>query len=118
MRQPLGNAWYCVGQSRSLGRTGLRAVELNGEQIVLGRTPDGTPFALRDRERGTQVGQRVAGLELPACLVEVEADDRQQRHRGDPASSTMSAGPSGRLPVTHDTRLAVVSVPITPAQPR
>ena len=49
MRQPLGNAWYCVGQSRSLGRTGLRAVELNGEQIVLGRTPDGTPFALRDR---------------------------------------------------------------------
>ena len=49
MRQPLGNAWYCVGQSRSLGRTGLRAVELNGEQIVLGRAPDGTPFALRDR---------------------------------------------------------------------
>ena len=53
MRQPLGNAWYCVGQSRSLGRAGgrsaLRAVALNGEQIVLGRAPDGTPFALRDR---------------------------------------------------------------------
>ena len=44
MRQPLGNAWYCVGQSRNLGKAGskagLRAVELNGEQIVLGRELD------------------------------------------------------------------------------
>lgn len=49
MRQPLANAWYCVGQSRTLKTNGLRAVELNGEQIVLGRDAAGHPFALRDR---------------------------------------------------------------------
>ncbi len=49
MRQPLPNAWYCVGRSNSLTGRGLRAVALNGEQMVLGRRQDGTPFALRDR---------------------------------------------------------------------
>lgn len=48
MRQPLPNAWYCVSRSEALGR-GLTAVELNGEQIVLGRDPAGAAFALRDR---------------------------------------------------------------------
>jgi phenylpropionate dioxygenase-like ring-hydroxylating dioxygenase large terminal subunit len=55
MRQPLPDAWYCVGQSAALrgqggeGGKSVRAVTLNGEQIVLGRGPDGAPFALRDR---------------------------------------------------------------------
>ncbi|RZK86200.1 MAG: Rieske (2Fe-2S) protein, partial [Methylobacterium sp.] len=49
MRQPLPDAWYCVGRSESLKAGALRAVELNGEQIVLGREASGAPFALRDR---------------------------------------------------------------------
>ena len=49
MRQPLPDAWYCVGQSRWLRTDGLRAVALNGDQIVLGRGADGLPFGLRDR---------------------------------------------------------------------
>lgn len=49
MRQPLPEAWYCVGRSESLKAGALRAVELNGEQIVLGREASGAPFALRDR---------------------------------------------------------------------
>ena len=34
------------------------------------------PLAPRDLERRPQVGERVSGPELPARLVEVEADDR------------------------------------------
>ncbi|GJD80468.1 Carnitine monooxygenase oxygenase subunit [Methylobacterium gregans] len=52
MRQPLPDAWYCVGQSAALrggGGKAMRAVSLNGEQIVIGRGPNGAPFALRDR---------------------------------------------------------------------
>ncbi len=49
MRQPLANAWYCVGQARDLKTNALRAVALDGEQIVLGRGADQKPFALRDR---------------------------------------------------------------------
>lgn len=49
MRQPLPDAWYCVGRSDALKAGALRAVELNGEQIVLGREASGAPFALRDR---------------------------------------------------------------------
>ena len=57
MRQPLPAAWYCVGQAKTLGQAktpwrggnGLRAIELNGEQIVVGRGGDGGLFALRDR---------------------------------------------------------------------
>lgn len=49
MRKPLPNAWYCVGRSKSLAGDRLRAVSLNDERIVLGRSADGRPFALRDR---------------------------------------------------------------------
>ncbi|MDP4021574.1 aromatic ring-hydroxylating dioxygenase subunit alpha [Methylobacterium sp. NEAU 140] len=49
MRQPLADAWYCVGQARGLAGRCLRPVALNGEQIVLGRDAQGAPFALRDR---------------------------------------------------------------------
>jgi nitrite reductase/ring-hydroxylating ferredoxin subunit len=49
MRQPLADAWYCVGRSETLKAGRLLAVELNGEQIVLGREASGAPFALRDR---------------------------------------------------------------------
>ena len=48
MRRPIPNAWYCVGRAGAFGRT-LRAVELSGEQIVLGRDAAGSLFALRDR---------------------------------------------------------------------
>ena len=49
MRRPLPDAWYCVGQASGLTGKALRAVELNGEQIVIGRDASGAPFALRDR---------------------------------------------------------------------
>ena len=49
MRQPLADAWYCVGRSETLKAGRLLAVALNGEQIVLGREASGAPFALRDR---------------------------------------------------------------------
>ena len=49
MRRPLPDAWYCVGQASSLTGKALRAVELNGEQIVVGRDAAGALFALRDR---------------------------------------------------------------------
>ncbi|MHC2021064.1 Rieske 2Fe-2S domain-containing protein [Methylobacterium sp. CM6247] len=49
MRQPLPDAFYCVGRSDTLKVGTLRAVELNGEQIVLGRDKAGTAFAMRDR---------------------------------------------------------------------
>nr|USU30523.1 aromatic ring-hydroxylating dioxygenase subunit alpha [Methylobacterium sp. OTU13CASTA1] len=49
MRQPLGDAWYCVARSDGLKPGSLKAVELNGEQIVLGRDTAGAAFALRDR---------------------------------------------------------------------
>lgn len=49
MRQPLANAWYCVGPSESFSSTKLRAVDLDGEQIVIGREASGDVFALRDR---------------------------------------------------------------------
>ncbi|GJD95269.1 aromatic ring-hydroxylating oxygenase subunit alpha [Methylobacterium iners] len=49
MRQPLGDAWYCVGRAEAISGAKLRAVELNGEQIVVGRDPSGALFALRDR---------------------------------------------------------------------
>lgn len=49
MRQPLPSAWYCVGRADGLTGGNLRAVALNGEQIVVGRGKDGAPFALRDR---------------------------------------------------------------------
>ncbi len=48
MRRPLPDAWYCVGESRSFGRR-LRAVALDGEQLVMGRDTGGALFALRDR---------------------------------------------------------------------
>lgn len=67
MRQPLGNAWYCVGQAASLKRDALRAVELNGEQIVVGRDASGALFALRDRcpHRGMALSKgRFDGAEL------------------------------------------------------
>ena len=41
------------------------------------------PLAPRDLERRAQVGERVSRPELPARLVEVEPDDRQERQRGD-----------------------------------
>src|SRR5262245_9507089 len=40
-------------------------------------------FASSDFERCAKIGERVAGAELFARLVEMEADDRQQRRRGD-----------------------------------
>ena len=49
MRQPLADAWYCVGRSGSFSRKTLRAVELDGEQLVMGRDASGDLFALRDR---------------------------------------------------------------------
>jgi len=49
MRQPLADAWYCVARSEALKAGALKAVELNGEQIVLGRDASGAAFALRDR---------------------------------------------------------------------
>ncbi|WP_026597159.1 aromatic ring-hydroxylating dioxygenase subunit alpha [Methylobacterium sp. 77] len=49
MRQPLPDAFYCVGRSDTLKAGALRAVELNGEQIVLGRDKAGALFAMRDR---------------------------------------------------------------------
>ncbi|MGU3538221.1 Rieske 2Fe-2S domain-containing protein [Methylobacterium sp. A54F] len=51
MRRPLPDAWYCVGRSESFtaGPRGLRAAELDGEQIVVGRDGAGALFALRDR---------------------------------------------------------------------
>jgi phenylpropionate dioxygenase-like ring-hydroxylating dioxygenase large terminal subunit len=49
MREPLPNAWYCVGQAARLTGDAMRAVSLNGEQMVIGRGKDGALFALRDR---------------------------------------------------------------------
>ena len=49
MRQPLGNAWYCIGRTDAFTARTLRAVELNGEQIVVGRNAAGNLFAMRDR---------------------------------------------------------------------
>jgi hypothetical protein len=45
-------------------------------------------------ERRAQVGERVAGAELPARLVEVEADDREERRDAAAPSSTTSMGSS------------------------
>lgn len=49
MREPLPNAWYCVGRAAAIAGGKMRAVALNGEQVVLGRGKDGALFALRDR---------------------------------------------------------------------
>ncbi|GEP01358.1 aromatic ring-hydroxylating oxygenase subunit alpha [Methylobacterium haplocladii] len=49
MREPLPNAWYCVGQAPTLKAGGMRPVELNSEQIVVGRDGAGALFAMRDR---------------------------------------------------------------------
>ncbi|KQT11772.1 Rieske (2Fe-2S) protein [Methylobacterium sp. Leaf399] len=49
MRRPLSDAWYCVGRSDAVSGTRLKAVDLDGEQLVLGRDAVGQPFALRDR---------------------------------------------------------------------
>ena len=102
MRQPLGNAWYCVGQSRSLGRTGLRPVELNGEQIVLGRAPDGTPFALRDRcpHRGMALSKGRFDGDTLMCPFHGWRFGTDGRCRDVPtlSASRSSASPYGRAP--------------------
>ncbi len=49
MREPLPNAWYCTGRADTLRRGAMRAVTLNGEQIVVGRDGAGGLFAMRDR---------------------------------------------------------------------
>ena len=49
MREPLPNAWYCVGRADTLRVGAMQAVDLSGEQIVLGRDAGGALFAMRDR---------------------------------------------------------------------
>ncbi|WP_336485506.1 aromatic ring-hydroxylating oxygenase subunit alpha [Methylobacterium nigriterrae] len=49
MRRPLADAWYCVGRATDFAGNALRAVELDGEQMVVGRDAAGALFALRDR---------------------------------------------------------------------
>ena len=49
MREPLPNAWYCVGPAATLRAGAMRAVDLGGEQIVMGRNAGGALFAMRDR---------------------------------------------------------------------
>lgn len=49
MRRPLSEAWYCVGRVETLRGSSLKAVDLDGEQIVIGRDASGGLFALRDR---------------------------------------------------------------------
>lgn len=49
MREPLPNAWYCVGRADTLRIGAMRAVSVNEEQIVVGRDTSGALFALRDR---------------------------------------------------------------------
>ncbi len=59
LRQPLGNAWYCVGQSSRFAPGRLRSVQLDGDRVLVGRERDGTIFALRDRcpHRGMALSQ-------------------------------------------------------------
>ena len=45
---PLRNLWYMAGFATELKRGGLERKILLGEPVVLGRTRDGTAFALRD----------------------------------------------------------------------
>lgn len=49
MRQPLAEAWYCVGRSEAFATGKVRPVDLDGEQLVIGREASGALFALRDR---------------------------------------------------------------------
>ena len=82
-----------------------RNIEDNPENMVLAVPPDQWPALkklcddedveataigtytsdqmLRLRYNGTQVGESVSDSELPARLVEVKADDRQEWQRGD-----------------------------------
>lgn len=65
LRAPLTGVWYAVDAARALRGGRLASVTVLGEQIVLGRGPDGAVFALRDRcpHRGMPLsrGRLVAG---------------------------------------------------------
>ncbi|MDQ0475070.1 phenylpropionate dioxygenase-like ring-hydroxylating dioxygenase large terminal subunit [Labrys wisconsinensis] len=49
LTEPIAEAWYCIGESRSFKAGQLRSVQVCGEQIVVARRDDGGLRALRDR---------------------------------------------------------------------
>lgn len=104
MRRPLADAWYCVGQSAALRGTGqkaVRAVSLDGEQIVLGRGPDGAPFALRDRcpHRGMALSKGRFDGETLMCPFHGWRFGTDGRCREVPTLSTHDAADFSRIAV-------------------
>lgn len=105
MRQPLADAWYCVGQSAALrdrgARKAMRAVSLHGEQIVLGRGPDGAPFALRDRcpHRGMALSKGRFDGETLMCPFHGWRFGTDGRCRAVPTLSTHDAADFSRIAV-------------------
>ena len=103
MRQPLANAWYCAGRSRTLAANGLRAVELNGEQIVLGREADGRLFALRDRcpHRGMALSKGRLDADGLMCPFHGWRFGTDGRCRDVPTLSEHDAADFSRIRVQH-----------------
>ena len=109
MRQPLGNAWYCVGRSdafsgKGTGKgaaNGLRAIELNGEQMVVGRDAAGALFALRDRcpHRGMALSKGRFDGEALTCPFHGWRFGTDGRCRDVPTLSSADAADFSRIAV-------------------
>ncbi|WP_246696671.1 aromatic ring-hydroxylating oxygenase subunit alpha [Methylobacterium planeticum] len=109
MRQPLANAWYCVGRSAAFagGKAGARkggglgAIELNGEQIVVGRDAAGALFALRDRcpHRGMALSKGRFDGEALTCPFHGWRFGTDGRCRDVPTLSSADAADFSRIAV-------------------
>lgn len=101
VREPLANAWYCLGTSRGLRPGRLLPATLGGENLVLGRASDGRPFALRDRcpHRGMALSKGRFRDDTLTCPFHGWRFGTDGRCIEVPALSALDAGGIGRIAV-------------------